>query len=42
MRNRIVHGYHKINMDVVWDTVQRDLPTLVVAVKRLLEDPDLE
>ena len=42
MRNRIVHGYHKINMDVVWDTVQRDLPTLMVAVKRLLENPDLE
>jgi uncharacterized protein with HEPN domain len=42
MRNRIVHGYHNINMDVVWDTVQRDLPTLQAAVERLLQDPDLD
>jgi uncharacterized protein with HEPN domain len=42
MRNRIVHGYHKINMDVVWDTVERDLPALRAAVERLLQTPDLE
>ena len=42
MRNRLVHGYHEINMEVVWDTVQRDLPTLQAAVERLLQDPDLE
>ena len=42
MRNRLVHGYHEINMDVVWDTVERDLPALRAVVERLLQTPDLE
>lgn len=29
MRNRIAHGYFDINLDVVWDTVQTALPTLL-------------
>lgn len=33
MRNRIAHGYHEINMDTVWDTVQQALPALVVQLK---------
>lgn len=33
MRNRIAHGYHEINMDTVWDTVQQALPALVVQPK---------
>lgn len=33
MRNRIAHGYHEINMDTVWDTVQQALPPLVTQLK---------
>ena len=29
MRNRIAHGYFDINLDVVWETVQTALPTLL-------------
>ena len=29
MRNRIAHGYFDTNLDLVWDTVQTALPTLV-------------
>ncbi len=29
MRNRIAHGYFDINLDVVWDTVNTALPTLL-------------
>ncbi|MBR0565656.1 DUF86 domain-containing protein [Azoarcus sp. L1K30] len=29
MRNRMAHGYFDINLDVVWDTVQQWLPTLL-------------
>jgi uncharacterized protein with HEPN domain len=29
MRNRIAHGYFDIDMGIVWETVQRDLPALV-------------
>ena len=28
MRNRIAHGYFEIDLDVVWQTVRRSLPTL--------------
>lgn len=28
MRNRIAHGYFDINLDMVWETVQRALPEL--------------
>lgn len=30
MRNRLAHGYFDINLDVVWDTVQTALPSLLV------------
>ena len=28
LRNRIVHGYAAIRDDIIWDTVQNDLPVL--------------
>ena len=28
MRNRLAHGYFDINVDVVWETVSQDLPSL--------------
>ncbi|MGB3123519.1 MAG: DUF86 domain-containing protein [Pseudomonas sp.] len=36
MRNRIAHGYFDINLEVVWDTIQRALPDLL---ERLPVDP---
>ena len=27
--NRIVHGYAGVNMNIVWDTIQIDLPKLL-------------
>ena len=29
MRNRLVHAYFSINIDIVWKTVQEDLPGLI-------------
>lgn len=29
MRNRLVHAYFDINLDIVWETVQGDLPELI-------------
>ena len=28
LRNRIVHGYSGVNMQIVWDTVREDIPAL--------------
>ena len=33
MRNKLVHNYFGINMEVVWQTVQEDLPELIEALK---------
>jgi len=35
LRNRLIHGYFDINLDIVWDTVAKDLPPLVEGLKRL-------
>jgi len=29
MRDRLIHGYFDVNLDVVWKTVQEDLPPLI-------------
>lgn len=34
MRNRLFHGYHSVNMDIVWATCQRDIPALEALVER--------
>ena len=38
MRNRIVHGYSGVNMQIVWDTVSEDIPALSRSFKDLLQD----
>jgi uncharacterized protein with HEPN domain len=38
-RNRLVHGYDLIDLDVLWDTIQYDLPPLVVELRRILHQP---
>ncbi len=39
-RNVLVHSYLGIDMEQVWNTVERDLPALEVAAKSLLSDSD--
>jgi len=36
MRNRLVHVYFNIDLDVVWQTVDEDLPQLVRAIEPIL------
>jgi uncharacterized protein with HEPN domain len=37
MRNRLVHGYDQVDLDVLWDTIEYDLPSLVSELERILE-----
>jgi len=37
MRKRIVHGYSGANMQIVWDTVSLDIPSLHEELKSILE-----
>ena len=36
MRNRIVHDYFEVDLDVGWQTIQRDLPVLRSQIVQLL------
>jgi uncharacterized protein with HEPN domain len=36
MRNRLVHVYFDIRLDVVWDTIQGDIPPLLTALEALV------
>jgi uncharacterized protein with HEPN domain len=35
MRNRLIHGYIDIDMDIVWLTIKDDLPPLIDQVRRI-------
>lgn len=35
MRNRLIHAYFDINLDVVWQTVTEDLPSLIAELEKL-------
>jgi uncharacterized protein with HEPN domain len=37
MRNILVHGYFTMDLDIVWDAVQQDVPLLKPAVVALLK-----
>ena len=36
MRNRLIHAYYSINLDIVWQTVQEDLPPLIAQLDRIV------
>ena len=36
MRNRIAHGYFDVDLGVVWQTVEVELPTLIDRLEALL------
>jgi uncharacterized protein with HEPN domain len=37
MRNRVIHGYDKIDDEIVWGTIVRHLPILKAEVAKLLK-----
>ena len=37
MRNRLTHGYLKIRDQIVWDTIQSDVPKLLSDLRELIE-----
>jgi uncharacterized protein with HEPN domain len=36
MRDRITHGYFDVDLDQVWNTVEKDLPELIMYLKPLV------
>ena len=35
MRNRLIHAYFDINLDIVWQTVTEDLPSLITELEKI-------
>jgi uncharacterized protein with HEPN domain len=37
-RNRLAHGYIDVDMDIIWTIVTRDLPPLIIQLRRTLKN----
>ena len=40
MRNRLIHAYNVVRLDIVWDVVQSDLPPLIESLRPLIPPED--
>ena len=36
MRHRLIHGYDTVDLDIVWQTVQNDIPPLVQTLEQIV------
>lgn len=36
MRNMMIHDYDDVDLEIVWDTIQRDLPRLIESLEPLV------
>jgi len=37
LRNRVIHGYDKVDDEIIWGTIVRHLPALKIEIDNLLE-----
>ena len=38
LRNRLIHGYDSVDLDIVWQIIQHDLPALVITLQKILNE----
>ena len=36
MRHKLIHVYYRINLNIVWRTVQEELPVLISELEKIL------
>lgn len=36
MRNKLIHGYDTVDLDILWDTVTDDLPQLIEELEKII------
>jgi uncharacterized protein with HEPN domain len=36
LRNRLIHGYFDVDLDIVWDTIQTRLPSLIETIEAVI------
>ena len=37
MRNRLIHAYFDVNLDILWETITEDLNPLILELENILE-----
>ena len=42
MRNRLIHAYFDVNLDIVWQTIKQELPQLIAQLEKALSQSDAE
>lgn len=40
MRNRLIHGYDIVDLDIVWNTITADLPSLIESLETVLREEE--
>ena len=38
MRDRLIHSYDDVDLEIVWRTVQKDVPTVLDQIQRLISE----
>jgi len=37
LRNRLIHGYDAVDLDILWDILMEDLPPLIQRLRSILD-----
>jgi len=38
MRDKLIHDYFNVDLEIVWETAKSDVPTLVKTIQKILDD----
>jgi uncharacterized protein with HEPN domain len=38
MRNRLIHAYHRVNLDIVWQAATVEFPPIIAELERILAE----
>jgi uncharacterized protein with HEPN domain len=42
LRNRLIHGYDAVDLDILWQIIEHDLPPLISTLETILSQEDAE
>lgn len=40
LRNRLIHGYDQIDLDIIWQILTRDLPLLIAELEKIISQEE--
>jgi uncharacterized protein with HEPN domain len=40
LRNRLIHGYDAVDLDIVWQILQQDLPPLISTLQKVVSEEE--